>query len=343
MKTLKRFETDNDAHHTAAAAIWNAACGLDLAIRPAAVRFNTLPTTGATQAGQVVSVDTEGVHPKGTQSGSGGQAVGFVLASAFPEGDPAVSPRDMGWVDAIAVSPDYQRRGIGAALLAWAEGWLVEQGCTRFRLGGSLRPFAPGLPAALGTEGFFRSRGYADRPGGKHVWDVARSLREYAPPSRKSSGMISSVRQGLSSEVRPLRPGEEGAALAFFRREFPGRWRFEFQEFVAGGGRISDYLVLLTERGIDGFCQLTFEDSLRPMDRFFTHGLPRPWGQLGPVGVSQGCRGKGYGALVLDAGRQRLRAAGVDGCVIDWTSLLDFYGKFGFQPYRQYVMLLKEV
>ncbi len=321
MMTLKRFETDNEAHHTAAAAIWNAACGLDLAITPAAVRFNTLPTTGATQAGQVASVQ--------------GQAVGFVLASTFPEGDPAVSPRDMGWVDAIAVAPGYQRCGIGTALLAWAEGWLAEQGCARFRLGGSLHPFAAGLPAALGADGFFRSRGYVDRSAGEYVWDVARSLRDYAPPS--------SVRQGLSSEVRPLRPGEEGAALTFFRREFTGRWRFEFQEFVAGGGRVSDYLVLQTERGIEGFCQLTFEDSLRPMDRFFMYGLPRPWGQLGSIGVSQGCRGKGFGALVLDAGLQRLRAAGVDGCVIDWTSLLDFYGKFGFRPYRQYMMLLKEV
>jgi predicted N-acetyltransferase YhbS len=285
--------------------------------------------TDVAQAGQVAIIER--------------RAAGFVLASVYRDSDPAVSPRDMGWLDAIAVSPGFQRRGIGAALLTWAETWLAEQGCTRFRLGGSLRPFAAGLPTALGTEGFFRSRGYTDRPGGKHVWDVARSLRDYASPSRRSRGMISSVRSGLSSEVRPVRPGEEGAVQAFLRREFPGRWRFDFQEFLAGGGRISDYLVLLTERGIDGFCQLTLEDSLRPLDRFFMHGLPRPWGQLGPIGVSQGCRGMGYGTMVLDAGLQRLRAAGVDGCVIDWTNLPDFYSKFGFQPYRQYEMLVKEV
>jgi GNAT superfamily N-acetyltransferase len=327
MMTLKPFEAENGAHHAAAAAIWNAACGPDLAISPAAVRFNTAPVTGATQAGRVATIETGD-----TQSGD--QAVGFVLASAFPEGDPVVSPRDMGWVDAIAVSPGFQRRGTGTALLAWAERWLTAQGCTRYRLGGSLRPFAAGLPVALQTEGFFRKLGYVDRPAGKHVWDVARSLRDYAPPSR--------LRTGLTSEVRPLMPGEEGAALAFFRREFPGRWQFEFLEFLAGGGRVADYLIMLTERGIDGFCQLTFEDSLRPMDRFFMHGLPRPWGQLGPIGISQACRGRGYGALVLAAGLQRLRSAGVDGCVIDWTDLLDFYGKYGFQPHRQYAMLVKE-
>jgi predicted N-acetyltransferase YhbS len=42
---------------------------------------------------------------------------------------------------------------------------------------------------------------------------------------------------------------------------------------------------------------------------------------------------------VLDAGLRRLRDAGIAGCVIDWTGLLDFYGKFGFHPYRKYEML----
>lgn len=325
---LERFEAGNEAHHAAAAAIWNAACGHGLAISPAAVRFNTSPVTGATQAGRIASVEGDDVQ-------GGRNMAGFVLASAFLEGDPAVSPRDLGWVDAIAVSPGFQRRGIGAALLAWAEDWLIAQGCTRFRLGGSLRPFAAGLPVALGTEHFFRSRGYAGRPNGEHVWDVARSLRGYVSPSGAATGR--------TGEVRQLLAGEEDAALAFFRREFPGRWQFEFQEFVAGGGRVSDFLILLTEHGIDGFCQLTFTDSLRPLDRFFMHGLPRPWGQLGPIGVGEGCRGKGHGATLLDAGLRRLRDSGIDGCVIDWTDLLGFYDKFGFQPHRQYVILVKEV
>jgi predicted N-acetyltransferase YhbS len=324
--TLQRFQTGNAEHHAAAAAIWNAACGPELEITPAAVRFNTLPTTGLAQTGRVAILE----H----------QAVGFVLASAFCEGDPVVSPRDLGWVDAVAVIPGFQRRGIGAALLDWAEDWLAEQGCARIRLGGSLRPFAAGLPTALGAEGFFRRRGYADRLGDKYVWDVARRLRGDVPPSDKSDAMNPGAGQGLSGEVRPLRPGEEGAVDTFLSLEFPGRWRFEFQQFLAGGGRVSDYLVLLTEDRIDGFCQLTFEDSLRPLDRFFMHGLPRPWGQLGPIGVSQGCRGRGYGATLLAAGLQRLRDAGVDGCLIDWTRLPDFYGKFGFRPYRQYEILI---
>ncbi len=318
---LRAFETLESAHLSAAAALWNAACGPELAITPGAVCFNTRPTTGVTQAGQLALVDE--------------QPAGFVLASASPAGDPTVAPRELGWIDAIAVSPPLQGGGIGAALLGWAERWLAEQGCSRFRLGGSPRPFVPGLPTVLGCESFFRERGYDHWPPGKREWDVARTLRDYTAPA--------SVRRGLPGEVRPARSGEADALLAFFRREFPGRWRFECQEHLRCGGRITDYVVLLTDHGIDGFCLLTFEDSLRPLERFFMHGLPRPWGQLGPIGVGQGMRGAGYGAAVLDAGLRRLRDAGVAGCVIDWTSLLDFYGKFGFRPYRQYELLLKVV
>ena len=130
--------------------------------------------------------------------------------------------------------------------------------------------------------------------------------------------------------------------MDFLRREFPGRWRYEFEEFLLGDERLSDYMILWTEQGVDGFCLLTFEDSVRPLDRFFPWALNRPWGQLGSIGVSEHRRGLGLGAVLLDAGLRRLRDAGVDGCVIDWTGLLDFYGKFGFTPYREYVILARQ-
>ncbi|MCI0476929.1 MAG: GNAT family N-acetyltransferase, partial [Anaerolineales bacterium] len=255
--------------------------------------------------------------------------IGFVLASALLN-DPQTSPREVGWIDAVAVVPEFQRRGIGSELLAWAEEWLDARGCTRARLGGSLRPFAPGLPIELQTGAFFRARGYAPRPNGERVWDVARDLRDYV-----------STRSPSDAAIRPARPDDENALLEFFTREFPNRWRFKFQEFLRAGGRISDWMILTTARGVDGFAKLCFEDSATPINRVYPWQLPRPWGQLGPIGVSQDTRGKGFGGALLDAALCHLRERGVRGCVIDWTDLVDFYGKFGFQPYREYAMLIK--
>ena len=318
--TLHLFEPSNPTHRSTAAAIWSAACSPDLAISPRFVEFNTRPSTGAVQLGQVAIQDD--------------QIVGFILASAAPNAPEAARP-DHGWIDAIAVAPDAQRQGIGSALLDWGEIWLHTQHVTSAHLGGSLRPFTPGLPDELHNENFFRARGYA---GQHETWDVARDLGDYTltlPQAPKPAG-------GLPT-TRPAQAEDESALREFFVREFPGRWRYEFEEHLREGGRLSDYTVLVSERGIDGFCFLTFEDSPRPLERFYMHRLPRPWGQAGPLGVSADRRKLGYGLVVVDAGLRRLRDAGVRGCVIDWTGLLDFYGKFGFKPHRKYLMLSKKL
>lgn len=315
----EEFDRDDSGHVASLAQLWNAACGPDLAITNGGARYNTRPCRGARQAGRIVRI--------------AGTPAGIVLATEFRGGDPSVSPRDACWIDAIAVAPEHQGQGIGAALLAWAENWLAARGCTRARLGGSLRPFAPGLPSELARADFFRRRGYVADPDDAVTWDVARDLRAYEAPAF--------VAKPHSAWVRPARSDDATALDTFFAREFGGRWRYEQLEFLSEGGRISDIMVLVTDAGIDGFCWLTFEDSLRTLDRVFMNSLPRPWGHLGPIGVSAARRGTGFGAAVLDAGLCRLRDAGVAGCVIDWTSLVGFYGKFGFTPFRRYEMMGK--
>lgn len=290
--------------------IWNAACGPDLTVNTRFFDFNVRFTPGVLQTGQVAV--------------EGDEAIGFVLASIDLD-----QPDRPAWLDALAVTPAHQQQGVGSALLAWAEASLIDRGARRLRLGGSLRPFTPGLPIELGTRAFFEKRSYT---GDQPDWDVARRLIDYQP-----------LNVTVEAALRPGQPGDEAAVRAFFQREFPGRWHFEFEEFLREGGRLSDYMLLITARGVDGFCRMTFEDSERPIERFFMHRLPRPWGQAGPLGVSADARGRNYGLAVVDAALRHLQSRGIDGCVIDWTSKTDFYAKFGFAPYREYAMLSKVV
>ena len=307
------------AHAAAISEIWSKACGDDLAISARSAAYNLQPVTGGRHAGLIAIAD--------------GAPVGFVLTSVVKD-DPLASSPEKGWIDAIAVTPDHQGQGVGGELLRRAEAWLVEQGCTRWQVGASMRPFTPGLPSTLPHLDFFLKRGYISPPDYARAWDVARSLTDYETPR--------TAQRDFAYDVRPAAPGDEAALLDFLKREFPGRWRYEFEEFLLGGERLSDYMILWTDQGVDGFCLLTFEDSVRPLDRFFPRALNRPWGQLGSIGVSERRRGLGLGAVLLDAGLRRLRDSGVDGCVIDWTGLLDFYGKFGFTPYREYIILAKQ-
>jgi GNAT superfamily N-acetyltransferase len=312
MLKLIRYDCDPEIHQKIAD-LWNAAAGPALAIRPDFVAYNTQEMPGLVQEGRLALVDEA--------------IAGVVLASAVSQGP----FRGQAWVDLIAVAPQYQRRGVGSALLNWAEDWLALQGGVDVHIGGSLNPFAPGLPVELGTQEFFQVHGYTVDDQGSE-WDVARSITEYHT-------LYPIPLPG--ADLRPLQPGEEGELLAFLQREFPDRWLYEVELFFRIGGRASDFMVLRTEIGLDGFCWMTFTDSVRPLDRFYMHGLPKPWGQFGPLGVGKACRGKGYGGAMIDAAICHLKARGVVGSVIDWTSLLGLYGRFGYQPYRQYLMLHK--
>ncbi len=320
--SFQPLESANPVHLSAGVSIWNAACGADLAITSHFVVYNLQPMIGVVQAGQIAVRES--------------RPVGFVLASALP-GDRATSPPEVGWIDAIAVLPNAQRQGIGGELLAWAENRLREQGCTAARLGGSLCPFVAGYPTELGNEDFFSRRGYEPRAGSEQVWDVARDPSDYGT-TRRLPGVT--IRPAGTGDENTL---DENTLLEFFRREFPNRWRFEYEEFLRRGGRISDWIVLFSERGVDGFARLTLEDSIQPLERFYPQRLPRPWAQLGPIGVSAHLRGRGYGRALLDASLVHLRERGVRGCVIDWTDLIDFYARFGFKPYRKYAVLVKTV
>ncbi|MBI1297427.1 GNAT family N-acetyltransferase [bacterium] len=313
------FDPKNTEHIDWIAALWNTAVAESMPISSGFVHFNTQPTTGGIQSSRI-ALDADD------------RPVGFVLASAHPSAPPSMSAQG-GWIDAIAVAPHAQRQGIGASLLAWAEAWLAAQECTQIRIGASLRPFAPGVPIELGTVDFFTAHGYAPQGSGI-VWDVARNLADYTPPPGLDN---------LPCAVRPAQPNDKVALLSFLQREFPGRWTFEFLEILANGGRISDYMILWTEDGVDGACRLTFEDSVWPIERFYPYHLPRPWGQLGSIGISAAKRGRNFGLALLDAGLRRLHNNGVNGCVIDWTTLLDFYAKCGFEPYRSYQQLGKGI
>lgn len=319
--TLIELNTEESTHVEAIATVWNSACPSDLMLSSRFIQFNLQSVTGGKQTGALAI--------------TGETVVGFVLASTLP-GQPQVAAPTTGWIDAVAVMPAQQRQGIGHALLGWAEKWLAAQGSHTIHLGASQHPFVPGVPSTLGTASFFQNRGYANH---RQTWDVGANLAMYRPPA--------SVR-AIDGVVQPARPGEEEAVRTFLQREFPGRWHFEFEEFLrntagSSGARLSDYMLLWSERGVDGFCQLTFEDSWRPIERFFPYQLPRPWGQLGPIGVSADRRGRGYGAALLDTGLRRLYNNGVNGCVIDWTTHLALYAKFGFTPYREYIQLTKQL
>ncbi|HRJ43740.1 MAG TPA: GNAT family N-acetyltransferase, partial [Caldilineaceae bacterium] len=222
MRTFAPFDLNNPEHHALLVTLWNSGLPADLALSPEFVHSVTRPTTGGVQAGSIGFLED--------------QPVGVVLASAHPHAPPSM-PCNVGWIDAIAVSPAHQQRGIGRGLLAWAETWLVSQGAASILTGCATRHLSPGVPASAIP--FFAACGYelCDWTN----WDVARNLADYTPPP--------SLRE-VPAAAYPAQPGQEELLLGFLRQEFPGVWSFETAEFLREGGRISDFMLLWTESGV---------------------------------------------------------------------------------------------
>jgi len=185
------------------------------------------------------------------------------------------------------------------------------------------------------SQAFFTRRGYLAPVQQPYEYDTARDLKNYQRLYPN---------QPAHTSILPLQPGQENALLDFLAREYPGRWQLEAEEFLRSPRRrLQDYLLLWVKGQVEGFCRLTGEESERPLERFYPQRLPRPWAQIGPLGLSKAARGQGLGGLLIDSAAALLAAGGVRGCVIDWTSLTALYAKFGFQPYNRYLTLTKEI
>jgi predicted GNAT family N-acyltransferase len=64
--------------------------------------------------------------------------------------------------------------------------------------------------------------------------------------------------------------------------------------------------------------------------------LGEHWGALGPIGVSEAQRGAGHGGRLLQGALAELKHRGGRRCRIDWTTLTEFYGKYGFKVSQTY-------
>ncbi|MBM3315943.1 GNAT family acetyltransferase [candidate division WOR-3 bacterium] len=74
-----------------------------------------------------------------------------------------------GWLYMLAVDPEFQRRGVGTAMVEAAEGWLREMGCPKVKLQVE--------PARSELTGFYRKLGYEMR----EIIDMSKVFRTSEP------------------------------------------------------------------------------------------------------------------------------------------------------------------
>ena len=147
--------------------------------------------------------------------------------------------------------------------------------------------------------------------------------------------------------VRPLDPRESEGFLAFLDRQFKLDWVHDLGWALDHGMAPSDVLLLVpadtpappvAAKRIAGFATIHQRGDGALFGPRFWEGLLRPAsGGLGPIGVVERLRGRGLGRALLAVALDTLHERGVRDCVVDWTTLLGYYGPFGFSPWKTYL------
>jgi predicted N-acetyltransferase YhbS len=294
-------------------AVWQAAMGDRHPIMPELWTANTSGDPNFTDSDAIVAL-------------ADGQPVGFVLTKRWRGGFPGCERyAPIGWIALLAVHPAQQRQGIGTRLLTLAETRLRNGGCQRIVLGGSFHHFLAGLPDTAVTA-FFPKAGYAV---GGTVWDVRRRLQS-DPPLPDITAILAAA---PDITIRHVRPEEADALLTFLGGQFPGRWHRDIDWYLTNGGSPAMIMGLFAGEALKGFAHLHPPGS--PGTWRWAGAIPGV-AALGPIGIADDQRGRGLGLALLVRSLEALKVAGADEMVIDWTDLLDFYGRCGFTPWLAY-------
>lgn len=229
--------------------------------------------------------------------------------------------QDVSHVSAIA----YRDARAAVDMLADVKQTLRNRGITKLVFGQDSRHFFPGCPTdCKGLEGFLMVEGFAE---GGSAFDLERDLSDYSNPYPAVPG----------AEMRYVGPDDHPALTEFMDREFPRRWAYDVENKVRLEAPMETVYALFLAGRVEGFALLQRHGAKIPIGgAVWRRSLGDRWGSLGPIGVSAHLRGKGVGGALLGAALQQLKTDGVARCIIDWTVLVDFYRKFGFEVSREY-------
>ncbi|MBS4195997.1 GNAT family N-acetyltransferase [Lederbergia citri] len=259
--------------------------------------------------------------------------IGFIISKRWQDPMPVPMPTDVGWIQVLVVNKNERNKGIGSLLVEKAESALKADGAKEIQLGGDPLHYFPSVPAEYEKSGkWFEQKGY------EYVGNEYDLLANYDPSVKSEMPALDGV------EIEVLTLEDKGEMLTFMNRVFPGRWEYETIRYFQKGGTGREFVVLKKAGRIIGSCRISDEHSPVIYNNVYWAPLfSEPLGGIGSVGVDSAERGNGYGLAAVLAGIAILRSRGINKIVIDWTTIVDFYGKMGYQIWKEYRKYRKQL
>lgn len=233
---------------------------------------------------------------------------------------------DTAWIQFLLVGKEYRSQGLGTNILATIEKMLMKKGVRQVFLGRDMNHYFPGIPADdLDSISWFEAKGFE---GHDKEYDM---VNHYDATSKKS------VPESTDIEFNLIKTNEFTELLDFMEAAFPGRWAEELRTYIKQGGNGREFIVAKKAEKIIGFCRINDTHSKIIAPNLYWEALiDGKTGGLGPLGIAENERGNGYGLAIVEAGIAELRARDIQSIIIDWTGLVDFYKKLGYEPWKAY-------
>jgi len=312
---------DADEHAPELMRLWNAAAGTEFPLDEQLFLQQLRLDTDPRRCLAIVEPD--------------GSIVAAALVKRAARTGPTGAVPANGYLSWLVVDAHHRRQGLATALMKEAKAWLSSLGAASLRFGSDHYHLLPGRPMEQGA-------GYEALGAFLATQGFTGEAEEYDLIAHLASGSIQAEEPhtaGGRFEYRLFRPEERDAVIAFMHRNFPGRWTHEVAEAIAAGMRPADLMLAIdiASGAVVGFSRIYDASSPILGPGVYWRGLMgnNPGG-LGPIGIDASMRGAGLGYGLLVHCVQELRARGIDTMVIDWTDLINFYGKTGFKVWKRY-------
>ncbi|WP_379596887.1 GNAT family N-acetyltransferase [Oceanobacillus luteolus] len=301
--------------------LWNQELGKQFPMREELFNQNSFQDINIFADGSRIAVDENG------------RVAGFIVTKKWNDVIDVGISESTGWVQVLLVDYAYRNQGIGTELLKFAETKLIESGVNQLWLGKDTWHYFPGIPIEYEeTASWFEKKGYV------------KSGEEFDLDCKYEEESDLAILTKESVEAAILQPDEKDDLLEFLHASFPGRWEYEAIQYFQLGGTGREFVVLKKEGRIIGFCRIN--DSKSPVIAQNVYWSPLYDGELGgigPLGISKDERKHGYGLFIVEAAIVYLRKRGIESIVIDWTGLVDFYRKLGYEVCKSYYSYQKNM
>lgn len=272
------------------------------------------------------------------------KVIGFVLSKKYDNNPIIQKYLNKGWISLIYVGQKYRKNGIGSLLLEKSEEELKKLGVTSISIGSDIHNFFPGVPNDFDnlTDVFLRKRGYNVS---YYTHDLVKKLTKEDIIKYQSYNENKYLENGEVVEVilRYATINDKEELLDFFKRCFYGRWYDECIEYFENNQIQKEYLLAIVNNKIVGFLrvnnQLIDEISynLNWSSRF------NKLVGIGPLGVDPTYRSRGIAKMLLYYSISDSSKNGYTEAMIDWTGLVTYYQKFGYEIWKCYQYANKNI